>query len=301
MRDPDAIVLRAGPSAARLLPYGARLTDLSLRGLPVLLAYPDDAANRDDEAWLGAALGRVSGRIADARLRLDGETHRLDANEGDDHLHGGAAGFGHVTWTATRQSEAEAVLTLTSPDGDQGYPGRLEASCRVRLDEDRLILTYEAATDAPTPVSLTHHPYFRLGGDVDAHVLRVNADAYLPLGPTGVPTGETRDVAGTPLDLRAGRRLSGVLAELGAPLDHCLVCGDAVDLRLEGPDAALRITADQPCLQLYGGGKLGPPLHAGAGLALEPQAYPDAERCGFPSRVLRPGEAYRRETVIALD
>ena len=301
MSDPGALLLRAGEVEARVLPYGARLAALRFGGVPVLLSYPDDAANRGDEAWLGAALGRTSGRVKDAQLAVDGGVHRLDANAGADHLHGGAAGFGHVDWTVAERSERSALLTLTSPDGDEGYPGRLDARCRLTLEAERLTITYEAEADAPTPVSLTHHPYFRLGGDVSEHVLRVNADAYLPLDAGGLPTGEVRDVTGTPLDLRAGRPLSAVLAGLGAPLDHCLVCGERVSARLEGPSAALRIEADQPCLQVYGAGKMGPPLHAGAGLALEPQAYPDAERCGFPSRVLRPGEAYRRTTVISLD
>ena len=295
----EGIRLRAGAAEARLLRYGARLASLSLGGMPCLLAYPDDAANRDDDTWLGAALGRTSGRIADAALRLGGRTHRLSANEGADHLHGGSSGFGHVDWALEQEGESSATWRLESPDGDQGYPGRLDALCRVRLEEDALTLTYEAEADALTPVSLTHHPYFRLGGDVSAHRMSVNADAYLPLSPNGLPTGEVRSVRGTPLDLRGGGDLGAVLAALNAPLDHCLVCEDGVRVRLEGPAGALTITADQPCLQVYGAGKMGAPFWPGAGLALEPQAYPDAERCGFPARLLAPGDRWQRTTVIA--
>lgn len=133
------------------------------------------------------------------------------------------------------------------------------------------------------------------------HVLRVSADRWLPLKPRGTPTGESRKVFGTPLDFTKGRRLSDVLSALDTPLDHCLVCEDGVALRLEGPSGALRITADQPCLQIYGAAKMKAPFWPGAGLALEPQGYPDAERCGFPSRLLRPGETYRRTTVITRD
>ena len=297
----EAVTLRAGDAEARLLAYGARLASLVLAGMPVVLAYPDDAANRNDDTWLGAALGRTSGRIADARLVVGAATHALDANEGGDHLHGGASGFGHTDWTIRQESENAATLRLTSPDGDQGYPGGLEAVCRVVLGEDSVVLGYEARADALTPVSLTHHPYFRLGADISAHRMTVNADAYLPLTPNGLPTGEVRSVAGTPLDFRGGAALGEVLDALERPLDHCLVCEDGsdLDLRLEGPAGAVRLTADQPCLQVYGAGKMGAPFWPGAGLALEPQAYPDAERCGFPSRLVAPGETWRRTTVIA--
>ena len=296
---PDALRLEAGATAVRVLPYGARLAALSFGGTDVVLAYPNDADHRDDEPYLGAVLGRTSGRIKGASLVLGGTTHRLTANEGEDHLHGGTLGFGRRTWDVEAADARSATLRHSSPDGEEGYPGRLDALCRFELEPERLTITYEAQTDAPTPVSLTHHPYFALGGEVPAHRLTVNASGWLPLTARGVPTGERRDVTGGPLDLRAGRDLPDLLAGLDGPLDHCLVCEGGVEVLLEGPAGALRLTADQPCLQVYGAGKMGAPLTPGAGLALEPQAYPDAERCGFPSRILHPGETYRRKTVIA--
>ena len=299
MDAPAALRLEAGAAAARVLPYGARLAALSFGGTDVVLAYPDDADHRDDEPYLGSVLGRTSGRIKAASLVLDQTTHRLTANEGEDHLHGGTLGFGRRTWDVEAADARSATLRHSSPDGEEGYPGRLDASCRFDLEPDRLTITYEAEADAPTPVSLTHHPYFALGGGVSAHRLTVNASGWLPLTARGVPTRERRDVTGGPLDLRAGRSLADLLADLDGPLDHCLVCEGGVEVLLEGPAGALRLAADQPCLQVYGAGKMGAPFGPGAGLALEPQAYPDAERCGFPSRLLRPGETYRRTTVVA--
>ena len=280
---------------ARILLYGARIASLSFGGRDVFVRYEDDAHNLRDDAYLGAALGRTSGRIGGARLRLGGEAHVLDANAGHDQLHGGADGFSVQRWRVADEAPDRLVLTLTSEDGDQGFPGRLAARLAFALTDDALRVEYRATTDAPTPVSLTHHPYVRLSGaDVLDHTVQANAAAWTPLTDAGIPTGEVRDVAGTPLDLGAPRRVGEVIRALGG-LDHGVVCPGGVRVAVSDGERTLTVTSDQTHCQLFGAGTLDDPPGRHCGLAVEPQGWPDAEKHeGFEQRVLRPGETYRR-------
>ena len=288
-------VLRVGGAYARILAYGARIAELSFGGRDVFVRYADDASNVDDEAFLGAALGRVSGRIGGARLTVDGQTHDLAANAGDDQLHGGPGGLSNRDWTLAEQAEDRLVLTLVSEDGDQGFPGRLEARLTFALTEDALRVDYEATADAPTPVSLTHHPYVRLSGtDVLDHTVQANGASWTPLTEAGIPTGAVEDVTGTPLDLRAPARVGDVIEALDG-LDHGVVCPGGVRVAVSDGARTLTITSDQTHCQLFGAGTLGDPPGQHCGLAVEPQGWPDAEKHeGFESRILRPGETYRR-------
>ena len=290
-----ALTLRAGTARAVVLPYGARIAALSLGGGPVFASYEDAGDNLGDEAYLGAVLGRTSGRVGGARVTVDGRTHALAANAGDDQLHGGPEGFSRRVWSVAGRAEDRLSLALASPDGDQGFPGRLEARLAFALTEDALRVEYEARADAPTPLSLTHHPYVRLSGThaLD-HTVRANAAAWTPLTEAGIPTGEVRDVAGTPLDLSQPRRV-GDLEEVLGGLDHGVVCPGGVRVAVSDGQRTLTVASDQTHCQLFGAGTLGSPPGRHCGLAVEPQGWPDAEHHeGFEQRVLRPGETYRR-------
>ena len=290
--------LAAGTARARILDYGARIVSLSFRGRDVFLSYGDLTDYRDDEPYLGAILGRTSGRIAGAVLSVRGTRYPLTANEGPDHLHGGTEGFGHRRWVVEERDPDRLVLRLVSEDGDQGYPGRLEARAVFVLTEEALRVDYEATSDAPTPVSLTHHPYVRLSGrDALDHRIEANAQGWTPLTATGVPTGAVDPVAGTPMDLAEPGRLTDLMADLAPdPLDHGVVCPGGVRVRISDPEGrALTITSDHTHCQLYGAGKMGPPHGPHAGIAVEPQGWPDAERHeAFEDRTLAPGRTYRR-------
>ena len=290
------IRLAAGSATADILPYGARIARLRFSGTDVFVAYEDTASYRDDEPYLGAILGRTSGRIADAHLAVDGREHELSANEGSDHLHGGEGGFARRTWAVAEEEADRLVLSLISPDGDQGYPGRLAAKATFTLTEDALRVDYEARTDAATPVSLTHHPYVRLSGtDVLDHTVEANASAWTPLTARGIPTGEVADIGGTVLDLSAPRRIGDLLDALDGTLDHGVVCPGGVRVRVSDGERALTVTSDHTHCQLFGAGTVGPPLGRYMGLAIEPQGWPDAERhAGFEDRTLRSDETYRR-------
>ena len=180
---------------------------------------------------------------------------------------------------------------------------------------DALQIAYEATTDRPTPINLSHHIYFNLLSERSAtildHRLTIAADGFTPVGSGLIPTGAIAPVAGTPFDLRTGERLGDVLARHdpqlilggGVDLNWALQPGAPVALGLEAPDGAtMRLTTDQPGLQVYTGQQLQAPFVAYGGLALEPQGFPDApNHPGFPGAILRPGETYRRRSVYRFD
>lgn len=293
------VTLNAGSSTADILPYGARIMQLRFSGRPVFVAYDEPAQYVADEPYVGAILGRTSGRIANARLTVDGQTHALAANEGGHHLHGGPGGFGVRDWTVAERGEDRLVLTLTSDDADQGYPGRVTAKATFTLTPDAFRVDYEAVCDAPTPISLTHHPYVRLSGnDALDHSVQTNADRWTPLTEAGIPTGKVADVADTPLDMRGPVRIGDVIEALNGTLDHGVVCPGGVRVRVSDGANALTITSNHTHCQLYGAGTVGAPLGRYMGLAVEPQGWPDAERHeGFEDRIVRPGQTYRRHVV----
>jgi aldose 1-epimerase len=310
-RSVEAITLH-GPQGlqAEVLTYGAILHELSIpvggrrRALILKLANLD--AYEQDPAYVGPVVGRFANRIAGGRFSIDGNTHQLDCNENGNHLHGGTRGIGKQLWRLLDAPSGSALrLGLHSPAGDAGYPGNLDIELGMSMDQDGLHVELTARTDAPTPVNLTYHPYFNLGGDAAAHWLRIPASHYLPVGPGLIPTGEILPVAGTPFDFREGRILAPpplhVHPQLsaGGGYDHCWVLDGHADchceLRSPVADLALTVSASGPGLQFYSGQFLSRSHSAiGSGLALEPQGFPDApNHVAFPDAVLRPGQIHR--------
>src|SRR6185295_13948996 len=215
--------------------------------------------------------GRFANRIAQARFELAGRVHRLSANDGPNHLHGGTHGFGKRLWRVLdlqRAPRPQLRLGLTSPDGEEGYPGTLDVSAEITLEATELRLQLEARCDATTPVSLTWHPYFNFTGQsdrrVDDHLLRLPASRYLPVGDSALlPTGEIADVSGTPFDFRTLRPLRapalGTHPQLqnAGGYDHCWVL-DAqrdCDAELHCPESgiAMRVHSERRAIQFYGG------------------------------------------------
>jgi aldose 1-epimerase len=303
---------------AEILTYGGILRRLTLptrRGrADLVLGLPDLDAYVGDSAFLGSIVGRFSNRIAGASFTLDGQLHRLSANDGSHHLHGGELGFGKRAWRVldfTPGARARLRLGLRALAGEDGYPGNLDVSAEFTLDTDRLELRFEARCDAPTPVSLTYHPYFNLSGATgrleDDHWLRICADRFLPvIDRSLIPTGELWPVQDTPFDYRRLRLLRPVAAEAHPQLaaaggyDHCFVVNPgaevAAELRSVHSGVELRIGTDQPGLQFYGGQAL-PRQHPGVGqgICLEPQGFPNApNEAAFPSTILRSGLLYSR-------
>jgi aldose 1-epimerase len=284
----------------------------------ICLGLPSTEAYLEDQAFLGALVGRVANRIGGASFVLDGTRHELEANEGLHHLHGGSEGLHRVRWKAEVLPEGGGLrLTHRSPDGAGGYPGTLDIEACYRLSGSRLSLSLHARTDRPTPVNLTHHPYWSLSGSgtVHDHVLQVFSQAVTPTDEHMIPTGAIAPVEATPLDMQKPTLLGPVIDATGG-LDHNYVLAQEpgpsrLAARLLHPPSGrcLTISTTLPGLQVYtGGGLQGELGHGGrphlpfSGICLEPQFFPDAVHHEvFASPVLRPGQTWFHEIHIDLD
>ncbi len=293
--------------------WGAALVDLRLDGVahPLVLGLADlEDYARGLSNYMGATAGRFANRIGNARFTLDGVEHRTDANfEGRHTLHGGSAGTGKRVWEVIEHGEAAIALAIDLADGEMGFPGAMRIEARFAcVAGPALRIAYRATCEAPTIVNLAHHSYWNLSGaaDVSDHYLTVAADRYVAVDDDMIPTG-VAPVAGTPFDFRAGLPLPGE-----GLLDHNLCLSDArVALRdvavLHAPGLSMTVATTEPGLQVYDGAKLRTPVpgidgriyRAHAGVALEPQLWPDApNHAGFPDGTLRPGETYEQVTVF---
>jgi len=329
----EAITLTASHGiTARIITYGATLQALLVpdrmgRSSDVALGYDELEGYVAKPQFFGATVGRYANRIAGAKFTLDGKTYSLAANNGPNALHGGTKGFDKVVWTVAEVKSgpvASVTLTYVSRDGEEGYPGTLKASVTYALDDNQTLTTrYEATTDKPTIVNLTNHSLFNLAGvpaarSVLDHRLTVNADAYTPVDATLIPTGELRNVAGTPFDFRqsalVGARIrdaSDAQIAIGRGYDHnfALRGGETetpkLAARVEDPVSGrvLELFTTEPGVQVYTGnfldgttvGKSHVVYRQGDGLALEPQKFPDSpNRTTFPSARLDPGKTYRQ-------
>ena len=305
-----------------VLTYGAILRRLSLpvRGVrrDLILHFDRLEQYERDRAYVGSLVGRFGNRIAGGRFELDGRAHQVTANEGANHLHGGALGFGKRVWRVLEIDERQGhrvVLGLRSPDGEEGYPGNVEATAELVVNGRTLSITLSARSDAATPINLTYHPYFNLAGDFNIPAtgqwLRIPARNYLPVAAGLIPTGEIVPV-GTIFDFRTSRRLqpppiaSHAQLEIAGGYDHCWVLDPdadcACELRSPDRDVTLSMTGG-PGLQFYNGQFLGRSHPAlGSGVILEPQGFPDApNEPRFPAAILRPGDKYRRAIEYRLD
>ncbi|MFG2825351.1 aldose epimerase family protein [Kitasatospora sp. NPDC048365] len=317
---------------AEVLGLGARLQGLSApdregRPADVVLGARGPAELLGGARFFGATVGRYANRIGHGVFTLDGVEHRTAAGRNGHTLHGGPGGFATRLWAGEEVREQGRVgvrFTLHSPDGDQGFPGALRVAVTYLLDADgALAVEYAAETDAPTVVNLTNHAYLNLAGEgvgrILDHLLRVDADRYLPVDGELIPFGPPEPVAGTPFDLTRpaglGGRLSAAHPQLwlaGDGFDHTWVLREGTGLRraatLWHPGSGRRVDCftTEPGLQVYTGnlfdgsltGPGGAPYPAYAGIALETQHFPDSpNRPAYPSTVLRPGEEYRSRTV----
>jgi aldose 1-epimerase len=310
----------------------------------VVLGYDALDTYLEGSTYFGAIVGRYANRIARGRFELDGTTYELATNDGDNHLHGGIRGFDRVLWDAfTVQSgpipgspydvpgagRASLILSYVSEAGEEGYPGSLDAEVTITLTNgNELKFGYEATTDAPTVVNLSHHGYWNLAGhdsgSILDHELELRASRYTPVDAGLIATGELRHVEGTPFDFRTPTRIGDRIdaddeqLRIGGGYDHNFVLDDwtgdgalrlAARLRDPVSGLALEVLTTEPGLQLYSanfleesaGGKQGAVYDRRTGLCLEAQHFPDSpNRPEFPSTILRPGETYESETVYRI-
>jgi aldose 1-epimerase len=317
----------------RAITYGATIVSLRVpdrqgRLDDVVLGYPTLAGYLEKSPYFGAVVGRYGNRIAKGRFTLEGKAYSLATNNGPNHLHGGVKGFDKVVWSVdTSRSDSAATLAFsyTSPAGEEGYPGTLQARVTYTLtDRNELRVDYFATTDAPTPVNLTQHSYFNLAGagtrDILGHELMIAADRYTPVDATLIPTGDIAPVAGTPFDFRTATAIGARIAQndvqlkRGGGYDHNWVLNRtgtdlALAARLTEPTTGrtLEVLTTEPGIQFYSGnfldgtitGKDGRVYQHRYGLCLETQHFPDSpNHSNFPSTILRPGQEYRSTTVF---
>lgn len=338
-RQVEAITLtNARGTAARVITLGATLQGLEVADskgekADIVLGYSSLEGYLAAPNYFGVTVGRFANRIAGGRFALDGKTYALARNNGQNALHGGEKGFDKVLWKVAETTESPAssvTLSYVSPDGEEGYPGALKVTATYTLTEtDELRIDYRATTDKPTIVNLTNHAFFNLAGaeaneSVLSHTLVIAADSYTPVSKELIPTGEIREVAGTPFDFREPEEIGARIRDGG---DEQLIYGQGYDhnyvlrggaarepklaARLEDPGSGrvLELLTNQPGLQFYSGnfldgalaGKGGRIYRQSDGVCLEPQLFPDTpNQPAFGSARLNPRDTYHNIIVFRL-
>lgn len=312
---------------ARIMTYGATLVSLEVpdhKGQikDITLGHDTLEGYLKASPYFGSTIGRYANRIAQARFTLNGKIYELAANDGSNHLHGGLKGFDKVVWKAKPVEGEKWVgveFTYLSPDGEEGYPGNLAVKVTYLLTEDNeLKINYEAETDKPTPINLTHHSYFNLKGqgegDILDHVLMINADYFTPVNDQLIPTGEIQTVKGTPFDFTTPHPIGERINEVPGGYDHNFVLNKkegelALAARVAEPESGrvMEILTTEPGVQFYSGnfldgtiiGKGGKVYHKHYGFCLEPQHFPNSpNQSNFPSTILNPGEKFESQTIL---
>jgi len=277
-----------------------------------------------NEPYMGALVGRYANRIANAKFTLDGKTYKLAPNNFGNSLHGGNVGFDKVIWNVEKIGDSSLKLTYQSKDGEEGYPGNLNAQVIYTLGSgNSLKIDYTATTDKATPVNLTNHSYFNLSAGKDStildHVLQLNADKYTPVNDQLIPTGQIANVKGTSLDFTSAKAIGKDIGNVKGGFDHNWILnkngGDPDNYREQpaatvfdpGSGRVMEVFTTQPGIQFYSGNFLNGVLQLTKGgqvyiphaaLCLETQHYPDSpNQPSFPSTILKPGETYRQTTV----
>ena len=300
---------------------GAKITKLLVANhkgeiKDIVLGFKTAEEWRTQETYFNAICGRVANRIKGGTFVLDGKTYQLPINNGGNSLHGGIEGFNAKLWDVTAQSAYEVTLHYRAKDGEEGYPGTVDVWVTYTATKDnRLVIHYEAKTDAPTLIAMTNHAYFNLAGEnsgaVYDHVLQVFADRYTPFDNTACPTGEILPVEGTAMDFRQPVRIGDRIddpffaPDPGRGIDNnwCLCDGDAPkELRhaatLQADGRTMECWTTMKGLQVYTGnyierneGKSGTLYDVRHAVCLEAQQWPDSiHHAGFPNIILRPGE-----------
>ncbi|MEI4505234.1 aldose epimerase family protein [Sphingopyxis sp. CCNWLW253] len=324
--------------SARILTYGATLQSLTApdregKLADVLLGYDDAADYVAKPNYFGVTVGRYANRIGGGKFALDGKTYQVSQNDKGNSLHGGAQGFDKLPWkivSVTQGKTASVTLTLTSPDGDQGYPGRVQAKVTYTLDDaGDLTISFDATTDKPTLINMTNHAIFNLAGEGASggalgHRLTIPAAAITPVDAQLIPTGDLRPVAGTVFDFRTPRVPDDGIRDgrdqqiaFGRGYDHNFALDKGVTrtpelaARLEDPKSGrvLEVLTTEPGVQFYTGnfldglvkGKRGHFYRMGDGIALEPQKFPDApNHANFASARVDPARPYRHVMIYRL-
>jgi len=312
---------------ARFCENGARLMSLMVpdkngKMVDVVIGFENPADyDNSTEPYFGATIGRYGNRIARGKFILEGKPLQLTINNGVNTLHGGKTGFQYQTWKLNKINDTTLVCSLNSPDGDNGFPGKLSVEVTYSLtDHNELIMDYKATTDKTTVVNLTNHAFFNLNGQgsILDHILMINANKYTPVDGTLIPTGEVANVKRTPFDFRISEKIGAHINDLNEQLkfgkgyDHNFVLNHskimpAAIVYGDKSRIMMSVYTQEPGLQFYSGNfmqgknrlRTGPDNFRTA-FCLETQHFPDSpNQPGFPSTILRPGEVYHTRSIYA--
>ncbi len=297
-RGTEAGIITLGAAVQRII-----VPDRNGVSADVVVGYDTAEEYLADTEFVGALVGRYANRIGGGKFSLDGNEYSVTVNENGNTLHGGE-GVHHKRFDVVSVGESSVTMSLTDPDGADGFPGKLEILVRYTLtDDDELVIEYKAQSDKDTVLNLTNHSYFNLAGSgtVLDHELSVNADCILEVDAGLIPTGRLLPVDGTEFDFRQRRRIKNGF------YDHCYVLNGSDCAELYEPHSGrkMTVTTDMPGVQVYAGmsmrersGKNGVVSFKNSAICLETQQFPDApNKPEFPSSVLRAGELYSSTTV----
>lgn len=285
----------------------------------VVLGFEELEPYTVNEPYFGCIVGRYANRIALGKFSIGEEEYTLAQNNGINHLHGGLEGFNKKMWDAREKTSADSAslrLKYTSPDGEEGYPGNLRVMVTYSLtNENELIIDYRATTDKATPLNLTHHSYFNLSGgkkNILGHVLQLNADKYVVVNENLIPTGELRDVEGTPMDFRTPTGIGERIDQVEGGYDHTYVLGNTnmqekvATFHHPPTGRYVEVFTTEPGIQFYTGnfldgsltGKKGIVYRKHFGFCLETQHFPDSpNQDSFPDVILNPGEEFNSSSI----
>ena len=309
----------------KILNYGGTVTDIITPDKNgkmgnVILGYDSLSGYRQPgNPFFGSLVGRYANRIANAKFTLDGKEYALAANDGPNTLHGGRKGFDKVIWRVKIFNDSSLLLSYSSKDGEEGYPGNFSVDVMYSLSDDNgLKIEYAAVTDKATPVNLTNHSYFNLSAGADStildHELMLKAEKYTPVNKTLIPTGNIDDVKGTPMDFTTSKKVGRDIAQVPGGYDHNWVFQKpenrfdlVASLYHQASGRYMEVRTTEPGIQFYSGnfinGRLkntrdGVKYVKYAGLCLETQHFPDSpNQPAFPNTILKPGETYQQITV----
>ena len=305
--------------------YGGIVTSIKMpdrHGKPgdIVLGYDSLDQYVANSPYFGALVGRYANRISKGKFRLGGKDYQLAVNNGRNSLHGGNKGFDKVVWDAEEMNDSLVqglILTYSSPDGEEGYPGNLKVKATYSLnDHNEFKLVIEAESDKPTPVNLCNHTYFNLSEadtSVLGHNLTLYANHYTPVNEELIPTGALLPVAKTPMDFNNSQLVGAGIDKVKGGYDHNYVLtkkpGElkmAAQLYDARTGRQLEILTTQPGIQFYSGnfldgtikGKGGKVYQKYYGLCLETQHFPDSpNQPSFPNTILKPGDKFMETTI----
>lgn len=329
-RDVYAYTLTVGDLAVTLSEYGARVAKVIFAGTSVVCGFDCLDGHLADGDYHGSVVGRYANRISDGKFTLNGKEYTLACNEvaRGEHLHGGNVGFSSKVWdvveTASDEKYASIKFCLTSPDGEEGYPGNLTVYVTYTVADEAVTIDYLAETDADTILNLTNHSYFSLSGvgnTILDHKLTLNCGKYVPVNSRLIPLGDLADVGGTPFDFREGKTIGQDIGaddeqlKIGGGYDHCFVRGNGENTEtpqwigtITSPvtGITMEILTTEGGIQMYTGNYMTAPnpffgtidQKQNQAVALECNRMPDSpNQKNFPSPVIRAGQKYTQTTV----